>query len=422
MNIAITNQCTRRCSFCYQSDIMDQALASGATEMPVDGFRRVVEFIVRSGEQSLNLVGGEPTLHRNFAEIMHIAGEEPRIHQILLFTNGIFSEKTLDAIASHSRKTIISINVLSPADETPNRLKAVRATFRRMIEREIRFDLSFVIYRPDFDSDFLVRYADEYGIPAVRWALAYPVADGAAHVASSELASVGSRVVTMLRALGERGVRTYVDCPLPYCMFSDEELGLVSRQALSVVNWGYCGLTLEVNPDLTVKACPSQLERERVPLDWFDDMRQMERFFFSRMSVYKAAHRLLDECAGCRYFEQQRCQGGCLAYSKEKFGDLAWSDPRTLFQRPLDPAWWIRPLPGLAVRREGERTFLFSATSPQVQPEELDPESLRLWERLAASPRVGDLWNGGGEKERTRATHFVETMQKIGFVDLLPGH
>lgn len=422
MNIALTNQCTRRCSFCYQSDIMDQASSAGSTEMPVENFRRVVDFIVRSGDHGLNLVGGEPTMHRQFAEIMEIAGSEPAIHQILLFTNGMFSDRTADVIAAHARKTLISVNVLEPADETRKRLEAVHATFRRMLDRDIRFDVSFVIYRPDFDPSFLLQYVDDYGVSAVRWALAYPVAEKARYVAASDLQATGKRVMEMLRALAGRGVRTYVDCPLPYCMFSDEDLGFVSRQALSVINWGYCGLTLEVNPDLTIKACPSQAERERAPLEWFDDMAQMERFFYSRMSVYKAEHRLLDECAACSYFQQQRCQGGCLAYSKERFGTLPWSDPATLVERPLDPAWTIRPLPGLALREEKGRTLLFSATSPQVQAEELDADALRLWTRLAANPAIGELWDGASVEERTEVTRGVEHFQKLGFIDVVRAH
>ncbi|MBI2307617.1 MAG: radical SAM protein [Rhodocyclales bacterium] len=416
MNIAITNQCSRACAFCYQSSIMKSAGAGGWTQISLDAFNAILDFCEASGEEKVTLVGGEPTLHRQFGRLLEIIDERPALKQALLFTNGIFSDRMVEEIVGHGRKLIVSINVLDPCEEKPVSLLHLRRNLGRFRDAGLQTDLSFVIHRPDFDHRFLLDYAREFDIQAVRWALAFPVVRGASHIPVEQLRPTGVRIAAMLRELSAAGLRSYVDCPLPYCMFSDEDMGFVASQSLSVINWGNCGLTLEISPELTVKACPSQREEERVPLSWFADVPAMERYFFTRMSAYKAAHQLLDECAQCRYYRIGHCQGGCLGYGLDSCPELPPTCRETLGDGDIDGNWKVVPLVGLALERRDGAALLLSPRSPQVAPEPLSGDEAGIWSEIAAGPRFASLVDGRG-RETVQA--FVRRLQRGGFVDLV---
>ena len=418
MNIALTNRCTRNCAFCYQSTVMETAKTAGLDEMSLDALRHVVEFAVASGEQKLTLVGGEPTMHRHFCDVLRLLDEADGIQQVLLFTNGLFSASTLESITARARKLLICVNVLAPSEEDPRFLARVQENLAELARRRIPFDLSFVIHRPDFDYEFLLDYVGRYPVGGIRWALAFPVVPGAAFVSREDLSRVGPRIVAMLKALAERGTKSYVDCPLPYCLFDDESLGYVSRQGLSVINWGYCGLTLEINPDLTVKACPSQREEERVPLSTFANVAEMERYFFARMSPYRAAHRLFDHCAECDYHRRGSCQGGCLSYSREAISDVPRAEVATLRIGAIPSPWRVRPLSHMATWSEDGQRVLGSTASSDVRPEPLTPQTEAYWGVLATAPTFGEAVAHFPEQAEPLRS-FVRKLQRLGLVDLV---
>lgn len=419
MNVAVTNLCTRRCPFCYQRDVMETARLSKETEMPLEKFSRVVNFIKNSGENKLHLVGGEPTIHGRFNEIMDLVGEDPAIHQVTLFTNGAFKSSALESITKYAKKILLSVNVLEPCYENPRRLQQLHENLSALVRKGVVFDLSYVISERDFNPSFLFEYVDRYKIGSLRWALAFPVVEGASYIPKEELRNVGKKVVTFLRALAARDVQTYVDCPLPYCIFSDADLGFLSREALSVNNWGYCGLTLEVNPDLTVKACPVQEEQERVPFSFFSNMKEMERYFFSKISVYKANHMLFEDCSDCRYYQDYRCQGGCLGYSKERFSNIKVGGTNSLDRSLRSDNIRVRPLPFLEVKEEMGRYYIYSCASPQVQPEALDARHFEFWKEIMSMPEIGALFKEKSPENKEAMHVFIEHLQRIGFVDLL---
>lgn len=417
MNIAITNICNRKCPFCYQREIMEKARKSKETEISLENFAYVLDFIKKSGEDKLHMVGGEPTLHRKFEDIMEMVGNDSSIRQVVLFTNGQFKPQIRERIMRYANKILISISILEPKYERPEGMRRLYDNLKVMSQEGVLFDFSYVVSEPDFDPSFIFDYMDKYGVRSLRWALSFPVADGAAHIPKESLKKIGNAVIPMLKTLTSRGVRAYVDCPLPYCIFSDEDMGYLSREAMSVINWGYCGLTLEVNPDLTVKACPIQREVERVPLSFFRNMQEMERYFFAKMSVYKANHMLFKDCSDCRYYHNSRCQGGCLGYSKPQYQDILINGTTTLGH--ISENQHVIKLPFMAVMEKGGQRYIYSSVSPQVEPEAIDEQCFKLWQDFSSTPTVASLLKDKSLDGKKSVMAFIEHLQRIGFIDLI---
>ena len=72
MYISITNQCTRRCSYCFQKGwYLCKKLDSHGCEMPAEEVLKILSWIWKyDNNRKCSLLGGEPLLHSNILEIL----------------------------------------------------------------------------------------------------------------------------------------------------------------------------------------------------------------------------------------------------------------------------------------------------------------------------------------------------------------
>jgi MoaA/NifB/PqqE/SkfB family radical SAM enzyme len=76
----LTNRCNLRCVHCYLADSREVA------ELRVAAWRRILDQLERAGCLFLTLTGGEPLLHRDFAEVYVAARRRGML--VSVFTNG----------------------------------------------------------------------------------------------------------------------------------------------------------------------------------------------------------------------------------------------------------------------------------------------------------------------------------------------
>jgi uncharacterized radical SAM superfamily Fe-S cluster-containing enzyme len=86
--VEITDACNLACRVCYADSKGDRVLS-------LDGFRRhVSELLDQKGTlDSVQLIGGEPTIHPQFWDMLALLHAEPRVSKIYVATNGIALEK-----------------------------------------------------------------------------------------------------------------------------------------------------------------------------------------------------------------------------------------------------------------------------------------------------------------------------------------
>lgn len=93
----ITDKCQLRCGHCYMGERLD-----AAARMPKDEVFRNLDLWRKMGGSKLSILGGEPTLHPDFAEIVDRANRVG-YEKVILNTNGL----------PHSRR---ALGKLAPAD------------------------------------------------------------------------------------------------------------------------------------------------------------------------------------------------------------------------------------------------------------------------------------------------------------------
>ncbi len=107
LRLSITDVCNFRCTYC----LPDGYKPSGVTNkgfLTVDEIRRVTRAFARLGTEKVRLTGGEPSLRRDFTDIIAAVRENDAIRQIAVTTNGYRLERD---VASWRDAGLTGINV-----------------------------------------------------------------------------------------------------------------------------------------------------------------------------------------------------------------------------------------------------------------------------------------------------------------------
>lgn len=117
----ITRYCNLECPTCFIKAGKDGA------HIPTDAVMDVAEFMGQNGLIEARLTGGEPTLHPDFFDILHKFQE--RGVYVSVATNGVMSQRTLDALCEESNLWVICS--IDGNKETHNRYRP--DTFDRIV-------------------------------------------------------------------------------------------------------------------------------------------------------------------------------------------------------------------------------------------------------------------------------------------------
>ncbi|CAK9884505.1 MAG: GTP 3',8-cyclase [Candidatus Erwinia impunctatus] len=87
LRLSVTDVCNFRCSYCLPDGYQPRQTRNSGF-LSTDEIRRVVRAFSLAGTEKIRLTGGEPTLRRDFVEIIAAVAANPAIRQIALTTNG----------------------------------------------------------------------------------------------------------------------------------------------------------------------------------------------------------------------------------------------------------------------------------------------------------------------------------------------
>ena len=87
LRLSITDVCNFRCTYCLPDGYKPGAVTNKGF-LSVDEVRRVTRAFSALGTEKVRLTGGEPSLRRDFTDIIAAVRENPSIRQIAVTTNG----------------------------------------------------------------------------------------------------------------------------------------------------------------------------------------------------------------------------------------------------------------------------------------------------------------------------------------------
>lgn len=171
VDVYVTSQCNRRCTYCF---LPSDFFASGM-RMSAEAFSDVVAWCLRYNVDEITLLGGEPSLHPSFADMVSLAHE--RGLSVRVVTNGARRFRRLmenGLIGSHNLgRVAVSLDTLD--ESVQDRFRGEGAwrdamdTIRLLRQHGLLFDINVTGVRPVLGGiGALIRFADDAGCRRVN--------------------------------------------------------------------------------------------------------------------------------------------------------------------------------------------------------------------------------------------------------------
>ena len=281
----------------------------------------LTDLIQISGEYHVSLLGGEPTLHPEFVNYVIYLLE--RKIAVTVFTSGIISSQTFEEMTSafqHIPDGRLSFvcNLNDPALSRPEEFERIGPFLDEFGSRTVS---GFNIYRPDFSLDFLFEYILRYGmVRQIRLGLAHPL-PGAKNVfvAIEDIAAVMERLVSYGPLFERFRMVPSLDCGFPLCALSNEQLGMLYRIVGGPIRFG-CSPAIDIGPDMSVWSCFPLWTYHRKSVFDFNSIREIVMFYHEKLRGLRIeAGGIYEACDECKYREEDKCFGGCVAHLLSRF-------------------------------------------------------------------------------------------------------
>jgi radical SAM protein with 4Fe4S-binding SPASM domain len=290
-----------------------ERLGSGVMHMSAETFRESLDFLQRSGIPEARILGGEPTIHPRFEEMVDEVFD--RGLRLLLFSGGMMPERAIVRLERvPAGQVSVLVNVIAPWENNPAGERRQAVVYRRL---GARVTLGLNIASPSTTFDFLIGLVEQYGLARrIRLGLAHPIAGGSnEYLHPNEYPEVGRRVALFGMGAKARGIELEFDCGWVPCMFPEGALRALGKGKHDV---GLrCNPILDVLPDGDVISCYPLASHARIPLTPAADSTGLRDAFTDRQRTDRAMM-LYKKCDTCAWRARGECTGGCLAGSMRR--------------------------------------------------------------------------------------------------------
>ncbi|HMK84278.1 MAG TPA: hypothetical protein VK503_11215, partial [Candidatus Bathyarchaeia archaeon] len=268
-----------------------------------------------------------------------------------ILTNGLGETRLYKAVADITRTNWL-VNVMNPATYTPKQWDLLNSNLETLKwmsgDRSVRkygFEtsilrhlcLAITFYERGQDYRYIIELAKKYGSPVVRYDFSRPASNRSnIYVDFEELAGVKSTSMDFVKACVEEGIKPAVDCAIPLCLYTQEELRYLH---LFSNFYAVCTPHMDVMPDLTVEYCTSM--HGILPSYRIGDMSVGEIFNELFYDANKYRRHALNRCRDCYNYDEKSCQGYCLQF---KSSSLEEDERRKRSGRITDSGQSYRPM------------------------------------------------------------------------------
>lgn len=280
LGLYLTTTCNRRCTFCFKKHDYPKP-----TQISREDLETLCAWSRENDVEEFIVAGGEPTTHPDFVpHIQTLQRRLPLSGPLRIITNLMCDEAKLAAF-NHVR---VLANASSLDQYSPTDLTHFRHNLRAITSRQNRVALSFTINRLEQPDDHLLPYCVDFGIKQVRLDIARAsILAPNQYVTLEQLPAFKTKITALAGRLVAGGIKINFDCPLPYDLFTTEELHALGDPRIIRMDptRNTCD-NLYINPDLTISACPHQRVLEQ-RLDSFETYVDLQN------AVGQAKHRKL---------------------------------------------------------------------------------------------------------------------------------
>lgn len=320
-NIALTTYCNLHCPYCF-ADTMIQT--EDIKNISLDKFKSICEWVLKDKPPHslghIGLIGGEPTLHPQFKEILSIADDIFNKHNCegVLFTNGVYLEEFLPYMPERLH---ILLNFNTPdamSQEQWNKLNSTLDEIYNLGWFKNKVTIGCNICMEIDDYDFLWSIVEKYSLRTIRVSVTAPTKEEYKNDKDKYYQTMLPKFVNFVKKAKLYNVRLTKDCnQIPDCYYENiEDLKLVKQICEKRdQREPHCGPVVDITPDFTASACFGAYQI--VDCNLFKKYSDLEYYLLNKIIMPKFVKNCSGKCSTCKEHELFTCQGGCLAFSKD---------------------------------------------------------------------------------------------------------
>ena len=325
-NIMLTSVCNLHCPYCFANEYVHQS----SSEISTDHFLKAKEFILGDGtERCIGLIGGEPTTHSRFEDLLRMTIEDSRVQIVSVYTNAVFLDRFFHLVSHPKVRMLINCN--SPSDMGMTSFMRMRDNLDEMIFRRLareRITLGVNLYKPAFEYDFIMELLKRYQYSHVRISVAVPnLPDQRDCDPRDHFTACLPGLRLFLKELIREGIVPSFDCnKIPQCVFSKEDLDEFAREARTAYEKGKlkrkisisgkvnCSPVVDITQDLVAVRCFGLSQYTKVPISQFACISDLKQYYLRTIDSFACNTVFSQDCVNCYERLTGHCYGGCLAY------------------------------------------------------------------------------------------------------------
>ena len=313
-NVILTNVCNLSCPYCFAGALrsLDRKFISRET------FDRAAAFLLKSHSNEIGLIGGEPTLHPEFGDILRKSAD--LFGRVFVYTNGVYLEHFFPDALRDNICYLVNVNSSQVIGKKYfYRIEHMLDTAAQS-DMIAQFALGVNVYEPDQNFDDVLHLCETLGMNGLRLSVVVP--DNAGEERRNWFLRLKPALMRLYGELSRRNIVPKYDCNIvPPCVFTQQELDFIrtlpgnsSDIARLTGEMAVCRPVVDIYPDLTVARCFGMSRYRNHHIDEFNSLDDIIRFF-----LYEIDGRLLyadsdKQCQECYRRKTLQCSGGCLTF------------------------------------------------------------------------------------------------------------
>ena len=309
INIILTYKCNLGCEYCYE-----KGAKLNYGDIPLDNFERILKWLRKNKRDKIMLLGGEPTAHPDFKQILKISASN-RIRVVLL-TNLMCNDETISAIVNYRGYLSVQANINNPDTYRGYDYGLVYANLKKIYNGKRVIVLRYNMYKDNYDFANIVKIAKEVN-GCIRFSVTNsPIGCEGRSEKNKNFRAMypKDKITDFLNTCNREKVSLIFARPMPKCIFNQEEIKKYKKNAIKfkcyVGRDGDYTARLVVNPDLSVMGCYGVSIRGPA-LTSFKNIREISDYYKGHYIRLRKIP-LAQECINCPDFLNDICQGGCL--------------------------------------------------------------------------------------------------------------
>ena len=168
------------------------------------------------------------------------------------------------------------------------------------------------------DVDLLFNWLLKQKVPIFKLAFNIP-ANAQKTTYQDSFKSLSDRVTVLIERLSANGIRTEIFGPLPFCFFSDANLGVLARESLPYADYRKDTITLSIDAKGNITPWNGF---DWLPVTYLDDgmtLKDLHDFYRVRRQEFAYKLDLFRECGSCKYKLTGKCSAAHY-YGKHRRG------------------------------------------------------------------------------------------------------